>query len=88
VAHTDCKLRAGNEVNNGTGGQRHGFIAGKPCGFNTIGGVTGTSRAFQSRTKEQGARVGRTLGVQGTRVPKKDPGYKHRTLPELEGLLE
>src|SRR6266436_6353308 len=32
------------------------FLAGKPCSFNTIGGVTGTTRAFESRPKEQGLR--------------------------------
>ena len=48
------KLSAWSEANNGTGGQRHTFFAGKPCSFNTIGGVTGTQRAFESRTKEQG----------------------------------
>jgi hypothetical protein len=48
------KLNAENEVNNGTGGQRHTLFASKPCSFNTIEGVTGTQRALQSRTKEQG----------------------------------
>src|SRR6202158_1448780 len=48
------KLSSGSAVNNGTGGQRHCLFAGKPCGFNTMGGVTGTQRALESRTKEQG----------------------------------
>jgi hypothetical protein len=32
------------------------FIGGKPCGFNTIGRIAGTLRAFETRTKEQGLR--------------------------------
>src|ERR1700687_1009197 len=32
------------------------FFAGKPCGFNTIGGIADTRHAFESRTKEQGLR--------------------------------
>ena len=63
------KLRVGNEVNNGTGGQQMLFFEHKPCHFNTIGGVTGTRRAFESRTKEQGTDRG---------------GGAERRLPALE----
>ena len=89
VAHTEGKLKAGDEVNNGTGGQRHTLFAGKPCSFNTIGGVTGTQRAFQSRTKEQGRDgVGQRWVRKGTSrknrpkckygIPQSRPGYKRR----------
>jgi hypothetical protein len=44
------------------------FFAGKPCSFNTIEGVTGTHRAFQSRTKEQGrGGVAESPGIQKAR---------------------
>ena len=48
-----CTLSVGTEANNGTRGQQHGFFVGKPCSLNTIGGVTGTQRSSESRTKEQ-----------------------------------
>jgi len=48
------KLSAGNEANNGTGGQQGPFEADKPSDFNTIGGVTGTHSATETRTMEQG----------------------------------
>ncbi len=35
-----------------------GFFDDKPFNFNTIGGVTGTQRACESRTKEQGLERG------------------------------
>lgn len=90
VAHTEGKLKVGNEVNNGTGGQRHAFFAGKPCSFNTIGGVTRTRRALRSRTKEQGmvewdnavyARGASRENRPGCehRIPKNHSGYKRRT---------
>src|SRR5205807_10455743 len=47
------KLVVEREANNSTRGQRHCLLEGKPCRLNTIGGVTGTRRANESRTKEQ-----------------------------------
>jgi hypothetical protein len=54
------------------------LFAGKPCSFNTIAGVTGTRRRFDSRTKEQGLGVGdRAIG--GMRVvPENGPSRKRR----------
>jgi hypothetical protein len=53
------------------------FLAGKPCSFNAIGGVTGTHHAFPSRTKEQG------VLQRKKRLPS-----KRRALPGVECLLE
>ena len=93
------KLSSGSAVNNGTGGQRHCLFAGKPCGFNTMGGVTGTQRALESRTKEQGPkgrrgdqmmlRVVLENYADGNRhIPRNRLKYEGDALPEVEGLLE
>src|SRR6266849_6656095 len=37
------------------------YFAGKPRSFNTIGGVTGTRRAFESRTEVQGRRESQAM---------------------------
>jgi len=74
------------EANNGTRGQRHCFFADNPCSFNMIGGVTGTRRANESRTKEQGrdesCRAGRfTLQNRSGcrhRTPQNHPGCERR----------
>jgi hypothetical protein len=74
------------------------LLAGKPCSFNTIAGVTGTRRAFESRPKEQGlgkvaalsdeaSRPGEPSGGK-RRVLQNHQGCKRRALPEVEGLLE
>ena len=67
------------------------FIVGKPCSFNTIGGVADTRRAFETRTKEQG--LGEVVApsdeVRRLRNHPEDNGdAKGRALPEVEGLLE
>ncbi len=49
------KLGGGSESNNGTGGQPPRYSAANLCSFSEFGGVTGTHRALQFRTKEQGA---------------------------------
>ena len=61
------------------------FSAGKPCSFNAIGAVTGTQRAFEPRTKEQGlAGVGRA--ERWCKWSRRTG--KRRTLPASGGLLE
>ncbi len=53
---------AKEQVKRGKGGQQWYarpaklFIGGKPCSFNTIGGIADTRRTFETRTKEQGLR--------------------------------
>ena len=96
---------AKEQVKRGKGGQQWYarpaklFIGGKPCSFNTIGGIAGTRPTFETRTKEQGLKGGgsaercakssrRTIRKQVARPPEPHRMQKRRTLPELEGLLE
>jgi len=71
-------------------------FAGNPCNFNTIGAVTGTRRASESRTKEQACkwrfwRHGMKLvDLQANTAPRKiirgAKGVSRRTIRDTKGV--
>src|SRR6266849_9982901 len=57
-AHAKGQVKRGERGQQWYGRPAGVFFEDKPCHFNTIGGVTGTQRACESRTKEQGLERG------------------------------